>query len=256
MTVVAVIQARMGSSRLPGKVMLPLGETHVLDHVVTRATKTENIDKVVVATSDKQKDDIIARFTPDFGAEIYRGSESNVLDRMYQAATKAGADTIVRITADCPLLDPLVTSSVVETLHQTEVDYVSCIGNRTFPRGLDAEAFTFESFERVHSEATEPRHREHVTPYYHENPQAFEIKNVESDMIYDEKRFQNRTDLRLTLDEVSDYELLRRLYTEIPYNNILPVRDVIDYIDSNGISHINSEVEQKTSDNTSSDQGE
>jgi len=243
----------MGSTRLPGKVMLPLDNHYVLNHVVNRVSQAVQIDTTVVATSRKQQDDIITQFAPRFGAELYRGSESDVLDRMFEAAKEHDADIIVRITADCPLLDPTVVDSVLETLQQTDADYASNIQQRTFPRGLDVEAFTFDSFERVHEEATEPHHREHVTPYYREHPKTFDLETVTSEMVYDDPQFQNRTDLRLTLDEAADYALLRRLYEEIPYEDILPTKRAIEYIDDQNLKDINAHIEQKEVDDASSD---
>ena len=253
MNVVAVVQARMGSTRLPGKVMLPLGGRYVLEHVVSRVSRAAEVDNVVVATSDKKQDDIIARFVPDFGAKLYRGSESNVLDRMFCAAEEADADIVVRITADCPLLDPNVVSATVETLHQTGADYASNIEDRTFPRGFDVEAFTFDSFEQVHSEATAPHHREHVTPYYHENPDTFALETVTSEMVYEKPRLRDRTDLRLTLDEAADYELFHRLYTESTFEEILSTNKAIRYLDEHDLSRINSHIEQKKADDASGD---
>jgi spore coat polysaccharide biosynthesis protein SpsF len=249
----ALIQARMGSTRLPGKVMLPLDNHYVLNHVVNRVNQAGHIGTTIVATSHERQDDIITQSAPKFGAELYRGSESDVLNRMFEAAKEHDTEIVVRITADCPLLDPSVVDAVVETLQQTSADYASNIQQRTFPRGLDVEAFTFESFERVHEEATEPHHREHVTPYYREHPGTFDLETVTSEMVYDDPQFQNRTDLRLTLDEAADYELLQCLYTEIPYDGILPTKRAIEYIDERNLKHINTDIEQKEVDDASSD---
>ena len=246
-----IIQSRMGSTRLPGKVLLPLADKFVLEHVVSRVSRATKVDTVVVATSSEQQDDIIAKLAPGFGAEVYRGSESDVLGRMFKAATKHESETVVRITADCPLLDPSVIDASVETLQRTGADYTSNIQHRTFPRGLDVEAFGFESFERVHNEATKPHHREHVTPYYHENTDEFELVDVTSDDVYSDDHLRNRTDLRLTLDEAADYELLRRLYDEIPHKETSTKR-VIEYIDENDLEQINAHTEQKEVENASS----
>jgi len=245
---VAIIQARMGSSRLPGKVLLGLNCDPVLAHDVRRVRKATTIDTIIVATSTETADDVIEQICVERGIPVHRGSETNVQQRVFDAAIADDTDVVVRITADCPLLDPDVIDAVVETLQQTNADYASNIQQRTFPRGLDVEAFTFESFRRVHTEATEPHHREHVTPYYRENPEVFDLETVTSEMVYDDPQFQNRTDLRLTLDEAADYELLQRLYKEIPYEDTMPTKRAIEYMDEHNLEHINAHIEQKEVD--------
>jgi spore coat polysaccharide biosynthesis protein SpsF len=234
----------MGSTRLPGKVLLPLAEKNVLEHVISRVERARMIDTVVVATSSEQQDDIIGQISPEFGAEVYRGSEPDVLGRMFQAAKKHGSEIVVRTTADCPLLDPSVIDASVEKLKRTGADYTSNIQHRTFPRGFDVEAFGFDSFVRVHDEAIKQHHREHVTPYYHENPDEFELMNVTSEDVFSDDNLRNRTDLRLTLDEAADYKLLRRIYDGIPHEEISTKR-VIEYIDENSLEQINAHIEQK-----------
>lgn len=246
MRFIATIQARMGSTRLPGKMMLPLDKYHVLTHDIQRAKAAEMIDEVIVATSTETADDIIARYARKAGASVFRGSESDVLNRMFQAAEQANADFVVRITGDCPLITPETIDAVVERLIEINADYSANILHRTFPRGLDVEAFTFESFERVHEDATEPHHREHVTPYYHEHDDEFKLVSVRSDEVFDESWMQNRTDLRLTLDEADDYELLRTVYENVNYDGLLDIRDVVKYIDENELYDLNEHVEQKS----------
>lgn len=243
---IAVIQARMGSTRLPGKMMLPLRDEHVLTHDIHRVSAARLIDDVCVATSTKKSDEIIARYTRRAGATAFRGSESDVLSRVYNAALDASADIVVRVTGDCPLIHPETIDTVIKPILEQDVDYASNILERTFPRGLDVEAFTFESFKKVQQEATEARHREHVTPYYHEKSGLFEIANITSEEVFEDPKFQNRDDLRLTLDEADDYEVLREIYENIPFSNILPVRDAIRYADENDLMKINEEVRQKS----------
>jgi spore coat polysaccharide biosynthesis protein SpsF len=242
----AIIQARMGSTRLPGKVMLPLAGDHVLTHNVRRVSAADHVDNVVVATSEQTADDIVARYAARAGADVHRGSESDVLGRMYDAARNADADIVVRITGDCPLVDPDTIDEVVSRIVDGNAEYAANITERTFPRGLDVEAFTFESFERVHEEATEPHHREHVTPYYREDPDRFTTESVVSADVFDKPQFQNRDDLRLTLDEADDYEVLRKIYENVPFDHILPTREAIRYADENDLMSLNSTVEQKT----------
>lgn len=246
MKTVAIIQARMGSTRLPGKVMLPLDGSHILTHDIQRVRKADTVDEVIVATSRKTADDIVARYANRAGATVFRGSEDDVLDRMFSAATEANAETVVRITGDCPLIDWDVINTVVNRLATEEVDYCSNTFERTFPRGLDAEAFTYESFEHIYENAKEPHHREHVTPYYRENCDQYNLVSVTSREVFDEPWMQNRTDLRLTLDEADDYELLRKVYEQIEYDDMASIKNAVTVIDNQSLQKINSSVKQKS----------
>ena len=246
MRVVAVIQARVGSTRLPGKVMYPLNGQPALGHVVQRVNAADHVDDVVVATSTNPPDDVIATYAPEFGAEIVRGSEDDVLGRFEIAVDEYDPEVIVRVTGDCPLISPQFIDACVDRIQAGGVDYVSAGLNRTFPRGVTCEAFTADSFERVCTESTEPRHREHVTPYYREHPEKFDLYNLESTEIFDERRLQNRNDLRLTLDEPADYQLLETVYREVESNGMIDISDAISHIDENGLDEINDHVEQKT----------
>jgi len=241
----AIIQARMGSTRLPGKVLLPLDCEHVIAHDVRRVHATKTIDEVVIATSTEKPDDAIDQFAKERDISIHRGSEANVQQRMFDAAAAHDAETVVRITADCPLIDPNTIDVVVSRIQRGTAEYVTNIINRTFPRGLDVEAFTYDSFERVVAEATTEAEREHVTPYYRENPDKFEIENISSTEVFEEEKYLNRTDLRLTLDEAADYRLLKRIYDEIKYTGTLSIRDTIDYVDATGLDTLNEEIRQK-----------
>ena len=242
----AIIQARMGSTRLPGKMMLPLDGRHVLEHDIDRVAKASTVDEVVVATTDNKSDDIIATYAERSGARVYRGDETDVLGRMYAAADYQNTDIVVRITGDCPLISPICIDSVVEKLRDKKLDYSTNTIERTFPRGLDVEAFTFDSFTNVETKADESHHREHVTPYYQENPDQFTIGNVVSKDVFREEWLHNRTDLRLTLDEAADYELLRTLYEQITYDSHIEITDVIKYIDDNDVAKLNRSISQKS----------
>ncbi|WP_340101725.1 glycosyltransferase family protein [Salinibaculum salinum] len=245
-TITAIIQARTGSTRLPGKVMYPLDGQLVLKHVVTRTAYADSVTNVVVATSTESQDDVIAQYAPTFCADVIRGSESNVLRRFERAVREYDPDIVLRITGDCPLISPPFIDAAVGRIQMDNVDYVCASLERTFPRGMTCEAFTAESFERMSNKANEPRHQEHVTPYYREHSDEFDLYNLESDEIFDDSGLQNRTDLRLTLDESADYQLLERVYREMEYEDIIDIAEVIEYIDRNGLAEINEHVEQKT----------
>ena len=242
---VAIIQARMGSSRLPGKILLPLDCAHALAHEVRRVQCSKMVDTVVIATSTKTADDVITQLGEEHDVPIYRGSEKNVQQRIFEAATEHNIETIIRITGDCPLIDPQTIDAVVSRVCDQGSDYASNILQRTFPRGLDVEAFSYESFEKVKSAENSQAEREHVTPYYRENLDEFDISTVTSDEVFDDERYINRTDLRLTLDEADDYRLLKRIYDEIEYTDIISIRDAIDHVDAEGLAEINEAVRQK-----------
>jgi spore coat polysaccharide biosynthesis protein SpsF len=208
--VVAIIQARMGSSRLPGKVLLPLDGRPVLAHVVERVRASGIFDGVVVATTDSPPDDPVARLGGKLGADVFRGSESDVLGRYAGAAKASGADIVVRITADCPLIDPDVMAEMVVRFRRLRADAppADVLTNsrvRSFPRGLDVEIFTREALGAADAEATASHQREHVTPFLYENPARFRI--------VDHLRKQDASSYRLTLDTTEDYELLKRIFS-------------------------------------------
>jgi spore coat polysaccharide biosynthesis protein SpsF len=183
----------MASTRLPGKVLLPLDWEHVLSHDICRVSAAENVDKVVVATSTETADDAIEQFGSARSIKTHRGSEENVQQRLYETASIHDTDTIVRITADCPLIDPKTIDAVVSRVNEGNAEYASNTLQQTFPRGLDVEAFTYESFEDVVSAATTQAEKEHVTPYYRDNPGEFELVNVTSDEVFDEEQYIDRT---------------------------------------------------------------
>jgi spore coat polysaccharide biosynthesis protein SpsF len=244
-TIIAIIQARTGSSRLPGKVLYPLDGQPVLKHVVTRTADADSITNIIVATSTEPQDEVITQYAPTFGADVIRGSEANVLSRFERAVEEYDPDIILRITGDCPLIDPATIDRVVTPVDNGKADYASNISHRTFPRGLDVEVFTAESFETVLSAATTQAEREHVTLHYRENPDRFDIVNVTSDQVFNDEKYIDRTDLRLTLDEADDYRLLERTYDALEYEDLLPIRDVIDLVDAEGFAKINKSVSQK-----------
>ncbi len=242
---IAIIQARTGSTRLPGKVMYPLNGRPALDHVVNRTAHADSVDHVVVATSTEPTDDVIEQYAPNFGANVIRGSESNVLSRFEKAVEVYDPDVILRVTGDCPLIDPMTINKVVAPVKDGNADYASNTASRTFPRGLDIEAFSCESFQKVISAATTQAEHEHVTPYYRENSHEFETENITSSEVFEDDRYIDRIDLRLTLDEAGDYQLIEKIYSQIEYKNILPVRAAIDLVDAEGLASINDSVRQK-----------
>ncbi len=200
----AIIQARMSSTRLPGKVLLDLAGQPMLARVVQRARRAHTIDRVIVATTVEPEDEPIVALCRSRGWSVSRGSRDDVLDRYYQAALADGADRVVRITSDCPVIDPSVIDQVVTQL-TAGVDYASNINpKRTYPRGLDVEVFNFAALSTAWHEDREPTGREHVTPFLYRHPERFRIALVESDK-------PEAASHRWSVDTPEDYELLRRI---------------------------------------------
>jgi spore coat polysaccharide biosynthesis protein SpsF (cytidylyltransferase family) len=204
---VAVIQARMGSSRLPNKVLADLGGKPMLAQVVARVGQARTIDEVVVATSTAPQDEAIELFCASHGIRCFRGSEDDVLDRYYQTARAFGADVVVRISADCPLHDPRVIDAVVSRYDPAKADYVSNTVERTYPDGLDTEVFSLAALERAWREAQWTSEREHVTPYIWKHPDLFRIDQV--------KQAVDLSALRWTVDEPRDLALVREVYRRL-----------------------------------------
>jgi len=216
---VAIIQARMGSTRLPEKVLMDIGGEPMLWHVHERASHASLLDKVVVATSTEPADDEVAAFCDEHGIECIRGSETDVLDRYYQTAVEMDADTVVRLTADCPLLSPAVIDRVVREYETNDCEYVSNTINYTHPDGLDVEVFDIETLETAWQEATEPDEREHVTLYIKQSD-AFESKNVENVLDMSAYDFiEEGMILRWTVDYPEDMEFIREVYDRLTGDN-------------------------------------
>jgi len=207
MTTIAIVQARMGSTRLPGKVMIDLGGKSVLQRVTERLQRADLLDQVMVATTTEDPDQAIVEECDRLGVAIFRGSEKDVLDRYYQAVLQTGATTVVRITADCPLIDPVVVDQTIRVFVEAKADYANNVTPRTYPRGLDVEVMTAAALERAWREAHLPHEREHVTPYLYEHPGLFQLAFHSGASDYSRYRW--------TLDTPEDLELLKRLYLRL-----------------------------------------
>ena len=205
MKVVAIIQARMSSSRLPGKVLMPLANKPVLAHIVERLSYCKMIDKIVVATTNEVSDDLVADYCDNNNIDCYRGSLEDVLDRYYQTAKIHHANPIVRITGDCPVIDPVVVDAVITGYLSGEYDCYGLGGE--FPDGLDCTVFSFSAIEKAWKEAKLQSEREHVGPYIENNPHLFRNGALEL--------FQGLSQQRWTLDELNDYELLSKIFNEL-----------------------------------------
>jgi spore coat polysaccharide biosynthesis protein SpsF len=242
---VAIIQARMRSTRLPGKVLRVLAGTTVLGQVIRRVRACALIDATVVATSTAAADDPIIAETEAHGAQVFRGSEEDVLARYLDAATEAHATRIVRVTSDCPLLDPELLCRMVALFAEKcgsppKLDYLSnTLHQRTFPRGLDAEIFTLDALSRAAAQATDPWDREHVTPYLYSHPEQFRLAG-----------FRQPDDLsrhRWTLDTEEDWALLSAIYEALGAGGTtFTTRDVLDFLAGHPeLAELNAAVPQK-----------
>lgn len=210
---IAIIQARIGSTRLPGKVMEDLAGEPMLVRTVNRAKRAQTLDEVVVATTTNAGDDVIAELCDQNGWPCSRGSEDDVLDRYYNAAVAHKAEVVVRITSDCPLIEPPIVDQAIELFrnHQLGIDYVSTsIPKRTFPRGLDTEVIRFDALKRAWNEDDNPATREHVTPYIYKNPQWFKLLGIGSETNY--------SYMRWTVDTQEDLEFVREIYNHFGHD--------------------------------------
>jgi glutamate-1-semialdehyde aminotransferase/spore coat polysaccharide biosynthesis protein SpsF (cytidylyltransferase family) len=232
--VIAIVQARMSSTRLPGKVLADVYGRPMLWRVVSRLGRARLLDKVLVATSENPSDDAIARFCEQEGICCFRGSETDVLDRYYQAARAHRADVVVRITSDCPLIDSVVVDKVVDRFLNGRFDYVSNALRYTYPDGLDTEVFSFEVLEQAWREATKNSEREHVTPYLRSG--KFRVENVENDRLLPRN-------LRWTVDEPADLEFVRKVYAGFKGKDHFGMTEVLDFLSHEStLQELNSSV--------------
>ena len=215
-----IIQARMGSSRLPGKTLMELeNKKTTLDFVIEQLSFSKLINRVVIATTSLDEDNVIEQKVKSLGINCFRGSETDVLDRYYRCAKEFEMKTIVRITADCPIIDPTIVDKVIEQFQSGNYDYAANIIFRTYPVGTDTEIFSFNSLEKCWNEAKQPSEREHVTPFMRNKNSNFKIENIQND--------QDLSHLRWTLDLKEDLILIREIVSKIKNRPIL-TSDVLD----------------------------
>jgi len=241
--VVAISQARMTSTRLPGKVLMPAAGRPLLAHHLERLSRTPGLDAVVLATTVNATDDPVVECAQSLGVAVFRGDEQDVLGRFAGAAALAGADLVVRVTADCPLIDPALVGRLIVAFQEDQpLDYLS-IDSTRYPRGLDAEIFPRRLLDEAAANAADPAEREHVTPYIYRRPDRFRLGTA---LVPDAP--VEPADQRWCVDEPADYELVRRLLEALVPSNpcfgwqdcCKTLRDHPDWVD------INRSVRQKT----------
>jgi spore coat polysaccharide biosynthesis protein SpsF len=239
MKTVAIVQARMGSTRLPGKVLLPLLEEPLLVRVMRRAGRSSRVDEVVLATTTRRADDQLVALADRERWPVVRGSEDDLLDRYVQAARAHSADVVVRITSDCPLLDPAVVDATIDAFGGGTWDYASsALEPRTFPRGLDVEVVAAEALERAWREDPDPASREHATPYIYRHPELFRLLRVPGP--------DDQSRHRWSVDTPEDYELVRRIYAALGRDDF-GWRQALAVVDGHpGWAELNRHVVQKT----------
>lgn len=212
-SIAAIIQVRMESSRLPGKIMMNLCRKPMIHHVCNRLKVSKWINKIIIATTDQVSDNSIEDWSEENGITCFRGNVDNVLSRYYYAAKEAKAEVIVRVTGDDPFKDGEIIDKVVDTLLQNDLDFACNNFPPSFPEGLDVEVFTFDALKEAFENSTDDFEKEHVTQYFYRNPELFKIKNYfySEDISY----------LRLTVDTQNDFELANEIYDRLYLNNEL-----------------------------------
>lgn len=221
--IVAILQARLSSSRLPGKVMLPVHGEPMLIRQVERIARAKRIGRIIVATSATRSDDSLADLCRARNIDFFRGDLDDVLDRFYHAASRLDPEYVVRLTADCPLADPTIIDAVIDFCIAGDFDYASNALEPTFPDGLDVEVMKFHCLRDAWLNARLPSHREHVTPYIYQHRDKFRIGSF--------KQVIDLSALRWTVDETQDYQLICRIYDALyPDNPAFTSDDVMRFL--------------------------
>ena len=241
MKVIATIEARMGSTRLPGKVLLEVVGVPLLGHLISRLQACDKLDDFVVATTTSPADDVIDEYCQSLGVAVFRGDEDDVLGRVLAAASSLAADVVVETTGDNPLLDPEIVDLHVDTFLSNTADYVSNVVVPTFPNGMDVQVFSLETLRTSEASANHPLDREHVTRHIRQHPEIFTQINVIAPLAV------RRPDLSVTVDVDADFEIVR-LVLENLYNPSEPFTctDLVVFLDGHTeIAELNSKVRRK-----------
>jgi len=223
MRFLGIIQARVGSTRLPRKVLKKVEGKTILEHVINRVKAAKNLDDIIVATTIKKEDLEIVKLCAQQGISVFCGSEDDVLDRYYQAARLFKAESIVRITSDCSLIDPKIIDNVIDLYLKENADYATNTMPETFPDGEDVEVFSFNALRIAWKNAKLASEREHVTPYIRNNPDIFKIVNLKCKPSLATKRW--------TLDEPEDFEFIKIIYKNLyPRNPLFGMKEILDFL--------------------------
>ena len=243
MKIICIIQARMGSERLPGKVIKPIKGVPLIGYTIDRLKRSRYIDEIILATSDKEQDDKLVDVANEYKIECFRGSEENVLERYVKCTKKYDGDIIIRITGDCPLIDPIIVDNVITKLIMYKYDYVRLDVPNTFIRGFDVEVFTKECLLKTYNIVNEiygeiiNKYKEHVTLFIYENKELFNIGYV-----LGEKEFYR--DYRICVDTIEDFQVVENIIENLKEDE-LRFSNIVSYIDESNINYINKETVQK-----------
>lgn len=241
MHTIAMIQARMASTRLPGKVLMEIEGKNMLARVINRVSRAKTIDQTMVVTSTNPADEKIVLECQRLKIPFFKGSERDVLDRYHEAAVFFKAKNVVRITSDCPLIDPDTIDLVVSELIGKKVDYASNVLKRTFPRGLDVEAFTFETLHQTHLKAKSLPHREHVTLYIIEHLNEFKSSSIVSESDFSHYRW--------TVDTAEDLNFIKAIYSRLKKTDFFSWKEVLLLLQREpALSRLNAHIKQKANE--------
>jgi len=237
--IVIIIQARMESTRLPGKVLMPVLGKPLLAYLIERVRNVKNADKIIIATTKNSADDEIERFCRAQGLLVFRGSVDDVLARYRDVAILTQANVIVRITGDCPLIDPLVVDKVIQFYLDHSFDYVGNTLTLSYPRGMDTEVFSYKTLLSAFQKASRAEEREHVTLYIYQHPEQFKVANV--------PYITDKSGYRLTVDTKEDFILVKTIIKKLyPANPKFSLEDILTLLEQDpSLAKINSHIIQK-----------
>lgn len=240
--VVAIVQARMGSTRLPGKCLVDIAGKPMLQRVVERLGRARRIDEVMVATTVNPEDTPICDLTVKLGLRAFKGSAEDVLGRYLEAGRESGAEVIVRVTADCPLIDPQLSDDVVAAYFRDGADFASNVLERTFPRGVETEVFSLAGLRRIDGLTGQPFEREHVTPFFYLHPELFRLTSVTA-----REALLRQPELRLCVDTPEDLQLIREIYGRLATEtHSFPLLDAVRVLEQEPrLAALNAHIEQK-----------
>ena len=238
MDIDVIIQVRMNSTRLQGKVLLKLDEFSVLDYVISQVRASKNIGKIIIATTQENSDNVIVEYAKKNGLPYFRGDENDVLDRYYKCAKELKCKNIVRITSDCPLIDPEIIDNLIEIFLTHDLDYVTNklpINSPSCNQGSEIEIFSFNVLKKIWTYSKKPSEREHVTPYIYNNPSKFKILNIPS---------KGMNSLRYTIDRENDLKLAQKIVSLIKNRPILTTNIETLFRNDASLFQINSEYQR------------
>jgi spore coat polysaccharide biosynthesis protein SpsF len=241
MKIVATIEARMTSSRLPGKVLMPVLDKPILAYLIERLQAVSSLDAIILATTTNAADDPLAELARKMDVGVFRGSEDDVMARVVGAAESAGASVIVEITGDCPIIDPELVEQSIRTFMANEADYVSNIVVRSYPDGMDVQVFSLETLRKAADQTDDPLDREHVSRFIWRHPEMYSLLH----MVAPPSR--HAPDIGLTLDEAADYELIKKIIEHFgPANALFGCGDILEFLrDNPNLVEINQAVLRK-----------